>query len=330
VALLLLGVAPLASADAPPARQLLDEAIELFNRGSVDESVQLLERARRATREPKLLGQIELYLGLNHAAERRTARARQAFAEALGHDPSLRLDAYRTKPELVALFEAVRRERLALLRVMANVAGAEVWLDGGRAGRVPLEATLAPGGHTLELRGADGARLYQRRVELVAGRATLIEVMLAPSGTGKVEPTTPSPTPERPRPPPRARPRRLWTWVALGGAVAASAVAIGLGASARADHDDACALLVDASPSCEARTALRRPADAARYRELYDAVGAKSLGANVSWGIAGGLAVTAIVLYFVEGRAPAAERALRASLAPGPGGSLGLSFALQR
>jgi hypothetical protein len=120
------------------------------------------------------------------------------------------------------------------------------------------------------------------------------------------------------------RPRRLWTWVAAGSAVAVAAAGLGLGLSARSDYSSACDLL-EGAPECSARRDLKQESDRHRFEILHDQVGQKSLAANVCWGVAGALAVTAVVLYFVEGRVRRGESpGKKVGLRIGAGPSLAL------
>lgn len=91
-----------------------------------------------------------------------------------------------------------------------------------------------------------------------------------------------------PPPPPR---RRLWTWIALG--VGGAALATGgafayLAASAKNDFD--------------------KEPFADRAAELKSTVESRSLTANILLGSGAALAVTGVVLFFLEGRNPQPEK----------------------
>jgi len=75
------------------------------------------------------------------------------------------------------------------------------------------------------------------------------------------------------------------------------------------------------SAPCEQRTQLTNTATADRYWALRDAIDRKALAANVMWGVAGGLAATAAVLFWLEPRWGKQDMAARTSLvAVTPGG----------
>jgi len=103
-----------------------------------------------------------------------------------------------------------------------------------------------------------------------------------------------------PTPPPEDKPARkgrLWTWITLGaaGALALSALVVGLNAQSRFDElSDSC------KPSCATSD--------------VDSVKTRAIAADVLWGTAAAAAVTATILFFVEGRSTRTEKE------PGEGG----------
>jgi len=317
-ALLVLLAGDRARAEPAEAAGLLQQATESFDNGAFARSRELLLQAEKLAKEPEQRGRISLYLGLNAAVEGNADEARRRFREALTYQPALRIDPERFKAELVEAFDGVRRETVGRLQVSAEGDGVSVWIDGARIGPPPAGLDVVSGSHVVELRDAGGRSLVQRQVVAPAGRTTSVTLR---SARAVAEPAT------RPVPPvePRRRRRRLWTWVAGARAVALAATAIGVGLSARADYDEACGLLAG-ERDCADRQRLVDPADGSRYRELHDAVKRKELATNICWGVAGALAVGAVVLYLVEGRRPAP----RASVGLGPVGlgPGGLAFGL--
>ena len=301
-----------AGAAPDDAADLLRQATESFDNGAFARSRTLLLQAQELARGPALLGRICLYLGLNAAVEGNTDEARRRFREALTHQPTLRVDPRRFKPEFVQAFDAVRRETVGRLQVSAAGApGAVVWVDGARCGPPPLGLDVVAGSHVVELRDEGSRRQVQRQVVALAGKTTTITLQLTAPTTRPVAPARPAP----------GR-RRLWAWVAGAGAVALAGVAVGVGLSARADHDEACGLLAG-DRDCADRRQLADAADGPRYRELHDAVGRKELATNVCWGIAGALAVSSAVLFLLEGR----QDRPTARVGLGPGGlSLGVRY----
>jgi hypothetical protein len=70
------------------------------------------------------------------------------------------------------------------VRVLSNVAGAEVWVDGKLAGTVPFDVVeLAPGEHLIEVR-AKGYVNKEQRVSVNAGSSDIIKFDLTPVASG--------------------------------------------------------------------------------------------------------------------------------------------------
>jgi hypothetical protein len=124
----------------------------------------------------------------------------------------------------------------------------------------------------------------------------------------KPEPkVTPEPgqTPEAPASKPR---RRVWTWVTGGAAVAFAAVALGLGIKAKKDND----FFHEQDP----------PIDDAHKNASKSFVN-MGYAATAMYCVAGALAITSVVLFFVEGKQP---KESRTSVGPMLGGTWGLSL----
>ena len=79
--------------------------------------------------------------------------------------------------------------------------------------------------------------------------------------------------------------RRLWTWVAAGGAVVSLGLGIGVTASAASDYDE-----------------YQTTPDPERFDLLAGRIEDKRIVFGVMYGVAGALAVTSAVLYWLEGR----------------------------
>jgi len=318
-----------ALAEEQDAAGLLDLAVKRFADGAIDEAEVHLRAAAGRTEDPGLLARIELQIGLVHATRGLRARAREAFRSALVHDPGVTLDPHRYRPDFVELFRAVRDETVGQLRVTSGLAGeAQVWVDGQRACAAPCSRPLVAGRHWLELRDSSGRRLAGRSIVLMPGEQTSLTLGAPASRPIAVPASRPvdRPASQPAGPTARTRPRRrLWTWIAGAGALVTGAAALGLGLAARADHQEACDLLEGPEP-CSERTSLADRSAIDRYRDLREAVHRNSLAANIGWGVAGGLAVTAVVLFVVEGRGGESPRAAPGVSTDGSGVSLHLSL----
>lgn len=299
-----------ASAGAQSPAEKLERAVAAFNEGEFRRSLELLQEVAPSLEGAGSLGRVYLYIGLNHAFLGEEVRARRAFARALSHDPGLQVDPDRIKTEVVQLFEEVRGNMRGELTVEARFAGAVVVVDGVRRGRAPRTLRLPLGPHIVEVRDREGRVRHRQRVEVHADRAVAVVV------AGRPRPKTETPVfefrPKRetsPAPPDEPRPRRRkWTWVAAGGTAAMATIGLGLWISGALDYEE-----------------YLETNDLARYRELEDAIPKKYIAADVFLGIAGAMAVTTVVLFFLEGR-PAARKARAETLELQPlGGGAALS-----
>ena len=276
-----------------PARADLAQAVDAFNAGEFRRSLTLLKQATPTVRDPRDLGRLTLYTGLNQAFLGQTAKARRSFHAALDHDPTLEVDPVRIRPDVVQLFQAVRSKMAGELVVSSRMPSAVVVVDGVDQGQAPLRLRLTVGRHGLEVLDRRGVPRHRSDVVIYDGKVTSVEVRgPAPGGgTGALFKVRP----ERARRPrgkdgPGAKPagrRRLWTWVAAGGAVVAGAIGLGLVLSGASDHEE-----------------YMTTYDCGRFAELEESIPRKYTAGYVMFGLAGAAAAVAGVLYFIEGRPP--------------------------
>ena len=263
--LLLLGPG---EARAEEARELLAESARLLSRGEIQRSLEVLQRARRSTKSPALLARIMLRTGINRAFLGHTAQARKDFVEALRHDPLVAPDTATIKPQVVQLFTKVKKRQRGKLFVFCDRLDAAVYLDGKRAGRLPLETSISIGWHLVELRSPDGKQRSASRVLVGVGGEISVNAHLGPSREGarapapgasaagdpdveltvevgpeKQQPPTPASGATAltaPLPPPvtRAAPlyKKWWFWTLVGVAVAGTTVGIVAGTSGGGDE----------------------------------------------------------------------------------------------
>jgi anti-sigma-K factor RskA len=301
-----LSLAPAASIAGPASPRgrgaktdLLKQGVRLFSHGRFKRSLRVLElahkRAAKRTVDRRRTAKILLFIGLNHAVGGRSKLAKQAFSAALAHDADLRLEARRFKHDLQQIFDRVR-DRLVPLAVSADLDGAVVVVDGKVIGAAPLRARLGVGQHVVEVR-REGA-VYQTSVELSLGRPASVRAVLR-----RAEPFPAAAGSRRQDAPSFWGRRRLWTWVAAGAAVAVSAASIGVWASANSTHkNEFTSMLKEYDPGA--------PDARVQFAELESKAGSISdrvLAARVLAGVAGGLAISAAVLLYFEGR-PSPER----------------------
>ena len=181
------------------------------------------------------------------------------------------------------------------LRVESDPAGAAVEVDGKARGLTPLdELNLAPGKHQVRLQ-LKKHREATRQVAVEAGKAAALKVKLEPLAAPLPKPVL------RPIKPPVKKRGRLWTWVAAGSAVALAGLGMGFGLWAQSGYDE------------YTEVATSGPRD--RYDTLRDSVPMRATVSTISFATAGALAITAVVLFFVEPRGEA-QKPARASVTP--------------
>jgi hypothetical protein len=288
------------------AQTLLRRAVTDYNHGRYSSALFALAEARAEATEPKLLGRIHLFLGLCFVETGHRAQAIEAFQVALQNDPQIGLEGPRAPPRARQLLEEVRRG--GELAITSEPSDATVFLDGQNVGRTPFVRALPLGPHRVRIVSVDGLKQLEARVVLTIGwtryhaRLEPIPGLLASAAA--------------PVAPPRSR---VFTWIAGGISLASLAVAVGFGAVAERDYEE-----------------FQKTESAKRYDDLKGSIPRDSTVANVMFGVAGAFAVTAVVLFFVEGRRPGAfprtrpaasaevSSAARPFLRPRPGGD-GLS-----
>ncbi len=186
---------------------------------------------------------------------------------------------------------------------------AKVLLDGKQIGVTPLkEARVAAGDHELRLE-LEGHEAQTRKLKLAEGGSVALELTLKPPAPAEppkpavTEPATepvvvPKPEDEQPS---KGRSVPLWTIIAGGVALAVAGVGIGFGVASNSAYDE-----------------YKTTKDADRYDELEKEVPKLETAATVSFAVAGGLAVTAAVLYFLVDRPAMQEK--KSAFRVGPGG----------
>jgi hypothetical protein len=100
----------LPSAWGAPA-DLLEMAIGHYDMGEFERSLEVLEQAEKGTKDPKILGSVFFFRGVNFAVLDKIAQARQAFVTALTYDQTLTADPGRFKESVVELFNSVKKEQ---------------------------------------------------------------------------------------------------------------------------------------------------------------------------------------------------------------------------
>lgn len=333
-ALGLLSAAPLpAQANAKEGEKLLKKGRALLKKGDYKEAVIVLMSAQATAPSPLIRLEIAAaYEGLDDPV-----RAAEIY-QALSDDPGL---FGKPKKRCRQRLEAVQ-QKVGRLTIESRLKDALVEVGDSEVGGTPLPGPVYVEPGDVKITVSTAAESETRTVEIAAGESKTVRFDFRdrPAKAAPDRPMDPLARPVPDEPPPRRERRpaptavakesggggggfpptimgRRWTWVAAAGAAVTAIVGMGVGISA---HVDYARYKDDTTPSSD-------------YPDLESGISAKSTAANVMFGLAGGLAVTAVVLYLVEGPSSAGERAQAPSggrwLVVGPtgdgsGGQLGL------
>jgi hypothetical protein len=283
--------APAARTDAEEAEQLIRQAIELRQQNKDERALPLLEKAYHLTRTPRTAGQ----LGLVEMALGYSLEAEGYLNEALASP-----DHPWVAKNLGTLQRAVARlrEQIGDLTVTGTPDGAEVWVNGKRAGQLPLAAPvrLNKGTAAVELR-APGYVSASQSVVITGGGHQQVGFSLT-----REEVVGPLPPPPPPLPDDGSRKRlRRYAWAAAG--VGAAAIGFGIVESFVAvDKQDTFNNHTGPDPNNPGRTITdcntKNLSDACR--PLADSYHNAVTLAVVGYGVGGALAIGSAVLFVMS------------------------------
>jgi len=293
LAMLAQGAPQPASAEAKARAQvLLKSGAQSYEAGDLVSALEKFKQAYAEFASPKLLfniGQTSRELGRDVEA----IEAFQHFLAEAGDAPEeLKAEAWKSSGELQA--------RLGRVHVECETKGADIGVDGKPIGQAPIKdlVWILPGRHRVTASQSNGKALVQN-VE-VAGGDVLNVVLRADPQTEPDIAAGPKETQldlRRSSFGPASGPDqgwwmgRRWTWVAGGSAIvlAGTAALVGLTIQSRFD---------DLNYTCGSQSS-----NAGGCKESdIQALRTRATTANVLWGLAGTAAVTAGILFFVEGQ----------------------------
>jgi hypothetical protein len=314
---LLLAVSVAVSAAPPPAKapdpakakELFNAGKKLYDQGKYGDAVVKFEEAYQARPHPVIFFNIgKCYELMGESGKGETGKALRAYRDYLRAVPDAS-DKVAVGDSIANLERKLKDRGLQQVLVFADPANAKIEIDGKDLGVSPASTELSPGPHKLVAR-AEGYTTVERSFTMSAVRSQEVTINLAPVGSGTpavadaptkdeglkqpgtsiTEPTTTgnNPPPESivaRKPPPKSGGKRVFTWVAAGGAVVAGGVGAGLGVMAGGASSE----LLGSQHSRQDADALKGKAES------------MALGANVAYGVAAAAAVTAVILFFVEG-----------------------------
>jgi hypothetical protein len=283
------------------AARLLQEGRDLLAKGDYGQAVIVLMKAQGTVPS----AEIQLEIGAAYEGLDDPVKAAELYEKLMDDEGLFGKLKERCKTRLDEL-----RKKLGRLTIECRVKDADVTVNEREVGKTPLPHSVyvEPGEVAIVVKTA--SRKVELDHDVAAGEHKKVQVSFKEPPKRIVSPSAPAPMPApsqasaQQAPPPAARratpkpvrevrdrPRggwilgRRWTWIAAAGTVVVGAVGMGLGISAASEYSE---YKDDSTPS-------------ARYPELEDSISAKATTANVMFGVAGGLAVATVALFFIEG-----------------------------
>lgn len=179
-----------------PGRERLKEGTVLYERAQPDQAipvlsdaVRLLENGLAVSTDSRDLLDALMTLGLAQVGMGEDEPSRQTFLRAVLLDPSRQLDTVRYSPDVVDVYESVRKEVNAETPGRLNLTAsmdANVWIDGRAIGATPQRGLeVAPGEHYILVRAQNGASQYSA-VEVRSGETKDIDALLQVRSIGTV------------------------------------------------------------------------------------------------------------------------------------------------
>jgi tetratricopeptide (TPR) repeat protein len=295
--------APAAADPTQKARELFLAAQKLYKEARYADAIAKFEEAYAVKPSPVLFFNI----GKCHEQLGDVPKAMRAYRDYLRMAPDAK-DKDTVSDAIANLERRLKEKGLQQLLVFADPPNAIIEVDGKVLGNSPASIELTAGNHKLVVK-AEGFETTERAFVMQVQRATEMTINLRPAGAKPDAPPPPPPLVDAPKKDepksatltPKddvagtsggavtgkaepAKKGRLWTWVAGGVAVASAGAGVGLGVVAQNT-----AAQVPSAPIGMA------PQQAQSAQSL-------ALGANIAYGVAGAAAITAVVLFFVEGR----------------------------
>jgi|GEM_PF-4251427 len=302
-----------ANANERKAEKLLLQGRKLVKAGNFAKALTVLRKARAIS----INAAVELELAAAHSGLGELVTAAEIL-EGLVNDPGLFGGMVERRDN--ALAEV--RPKLGRITLTCKTDGAVVTINGRQIGKTPLPRSsyVLPGEISITVKAPVWEKTLKRT--LVAGQHEEVQVgskrrtsMVANSARGDADSSDSTPAmslddlPPPPgtasAPPPAKRKTkrskttsakkggfppelmgRRWTWVAAAGGLVTGIIGMGLGIAAHVDYGT---YKDSGTPSSQ-------------YAELESGVSGKATGANVMFVVAGALAVTTAILYFVGGR----------------------------
>jgi hypothetical protein len=270
---------------------LFAQGIDLRKRGRDAEALSAFERANAVHPSPRGFAQI----ALAHEAMAHWPEAEQGLLEALSHpdDPWI----VRQRAYLDESLASVR-SHLASLSVDANVAEAQVWVNGAPMGRLPWTAPMrvAAGATTLEVQ-APGYPHIIREIHMEVGASvSQLFTFVAPAVSSHATETTPPPSATTSGEHTSPAARAAWMVAAAAG----SLVLVGIAGAVTREWE---AQVFNDDAQCGPLPGQSRESRCGTNRDIGNAAETISVAAFAGSGIAA--AVWAYLLFHARASAPA-------------------------
>lgn len=161
--------------DVGEARRHFRQGVTLFNEGELEAALMEFRTSHRLNPLPQVLYNIALVERGMHRYADAAATLRRYLAEGTEEPAERRAEAEELAEEIEAL--------VATVAIEAEPVGADLFVDGALAGRMPLEGPLrlSTGRHELELR-LDGYQTHRQSVEVYGGQRLDLEISLGALG----------------------------------------------------------------------------------------------------------------------------------------------------
>lgn len=282
------------------ARVAFGAAQKLYQASRFAEALKKFEEAQALKPHPVIVFNIARC----HELMGNSAQALKAYREYLRLSPDA-TDKAAVQASIAKLEKKVPAVVTQTLIVNAEPPGATIAVDGKKVAAATVTIDVSAGEHTLEVSAA-GYETLKRQVTVASGRTVELNLSLKPTPAPPPPPApmvsadvprkekepelTPTTAPAEPmvtKPVDQPKHVRTFTWVAGGTAIAAGAVATGLGVGASFSAN-----------SLKSGDGTRSSMEAG---QLASSAQGMATGANIAWGVAGAAAITAVVLFFVEG-----------------------------
>lgn len=158
------------------AETMLQDAIVNYRVGKFADAIKILKKARRKTKDKKVLAKIHLYLGMTYGVKKKKQRkAKRHFKKALKLDCTVVLAAGDAKKSIVELFNGVREKMKGTLEITSSPAGARVMLDGKEVGVTPFDKKIHVGKRQVVLESKDGLDRFEAEVVVEQGESYAIQ-----------------------------------------------------------------------------------------------------------------------------------------------------------